>query len=174
MTASTSTATDKTERTAHQPWRFDPARSSVGFRASTLFGLIPVKGKFTRYEGTLDLERDPAIELTIEAASVDTKLAFRDKHLRSADFFDVEQHPQVRFVSDAVELEGERMKVCGRMYAGAKSIPLKLDASLRRVGHELEVDASTTVEHRRLGMSHGLLGMIPPTSELAVHGRLVR
>ena len=75
-------------------WRIDPTRSSVEFRTRTLWGLATVKGHFERYDGTLDLERSPAIELTIDADSLNTKNDFRDRHLRSADFFDVEEPPR--------------------------------------------------------------------------------
>jgi polyisoprenoid-binding protein YceI len=155
-------------------WRIDPARSRVEFRTPTLWGLATVKGHFERYEGSLDLERSPAIELVVDAASLTTANKLRDRHLRSADFFDVENHPEVRFVSDAATLEDKRLKVRGRLYAAGKSLPLELDASLRRVGDELEVDARTDADHRALGMSHGLLDMIPTPSELIVHGRLVQ
>src|SRR6185312_8034794 len=67
-------------------WRLDPERSSVEFEVP---GLSTVRGRFHRYQGTLDLRREPAIELTIEAASVDTGNRRRDKHLRSKTFFDV-------------------------------------------------------------------------------------
>ena len=77
-------------------------------------------------------------------------------------------------MSDSATLEGERLKVRGRLYAAGNSMPLELDARLRRVGDELEVDARTHADHRKLGMSHGMLGMIPTPSELIVHGRLVR
>jgi polyisoprenoid-binding protein YceI len=77
-------------------WRIDPARSSIEFRTPTLWRLATVKGRFDRYEGTLDLDQDPAIELTIDAGSLDTKNKLRDKHLRSEDFFDVEHSPEVR------------------------------------------------------------------------------
>ncbi len=155
-------------------WRIDPARSRVEFRTPTLWGLATVKGHFERYEGSLDLQRSPAIELVLDAASVETNLGFRDRHLRSADFFDVKNHPEVRFVSDAVAVEGERLQVRGRLYAAGESLPLELEASLRPVGDELEIEATTQADHRKLGMSHGMLGMIPTPSELSVHGRLVR
>jgi polyisoprenoid-binding protein YceI len=155
-------------------WRIDPARSSVEFRTPTLWGVATVKGQFDRYDGSLDLERSRAVELTIDAGSLNTKNAFRDRHLRSAEFFDVANHPEVRFVSDSATLEGERLKVRGRLYAAGKSLPLDLDARLRRVGDELEVDARTYADHRKLGMSHGILGMIPTPSELIVRARLVR
>ena len=133
---------------------------------------MTVKGRFARYDGTLDLQREPAIDLTLESASLDTKNKKRDKHLRSADFFDVDNNPQVRFVSDSVTVDGERLKVRGRLLAAGQSVPLEFDANLRRVGDELEVDARTEVDQRELGMTHSPLGMIKVPSELIVHGRL--
>jgi polyisoprenoid-binding protein YceI len=173
MTTDSTTKPLVRESIAQGRWRIDPERSRVEFRTPTLWGRATVKGHFERYEGTLDLEHDPAIELTIDATSVETGLAVRDKHLRSADFFDAANHPQVSFVSDDATLEGERLHVRGRLAAGGKTIPLELDGSLRRIGEELELNATTTADHRKLGMSHGLLGMIPTPSELIVHGRLV-
>jgi polyisoprenoid-binding protein YceI len=155
-------------------WRIDPARSSVRFRTPTFWGLVTVEGRFERYDGTLDLQGNPAIELTIEAASLTTKNTLRDKHLRSADFFDVENHPQVRFVSDSATLDGERLTVHGQLHAAGNSMLLNLDASVRLVGDELEVTARTRADHHELGMTHSTLGMIRTPSELIVHGRLVR
>src|SRR3954463_9534836 len=92
-------------------WRLDPARSSVAFHVRHFYGLMTVKGEFADYEGTLDLGATPAVELTLQASSLDTKRAKRDEHLRSQDFFDVERHPQVRFVSDRAELDGDTLRV---------------------------------------------------------------
>ena len=155
-------------------WRIDPTRSRIEFRTRTFWGLITVKGRFEHYDGTLDLRHEPAVELTIDASSLDTNNTKRDKHLRSADFFDVENHPQVRFVSDSAKLDGERLTVSGRLYAAGKSIPLNLDASLRRAGDQLEVEARSSADHRTLGMNHSPLKMIRTPSELIIHGRLVR
>jgi polyisoprenoid-binding protein YceI len=154
-------------------WRMDPARSRIEFRARTFWGLIPVKGRFEHYEGKLDLRHQPAVELTIDASSLDTNNEKRDQHLRSADFFGVENHPQVRFVSDSATLDGERLTVSGQLYAAGTSTPLNLDARLRRVGDELEVEARTSADHRQVGMTHSPLGMIRTPSELIVHARLV-
>ena len=174
MTTHTITKTDAPQSPLAGTWRIDPTRSSVEFTASTLWGLVGVHGRFARYDGTLDLERSPAIELTIDADSIDTGMGLRDRHLRSGAFFDVDTHPEVRFVSDRTRLEGDTLKVRGRLYAAGQSLPLDLDASLRRVGDELQVEARTQADHRELGMSHGLLGMIPTPSQLTVRARLVR
>jgi polyisoprenoid-binding protein YceI len=155
-------------------WRIDPTRSRIEFRTPTFWGLITVKGRFEHYHGTLDLRHEPAVELTIDASSLDTNNHKRDQHLRGADFFDVDNHPQVRFGSDSVTLDGERLTVSGRLYAAGTSTPLNLDAVLRRAGDELEVNARTSADHRKLGMNHSPLGMIRTPSELIVHGWLVR
>jgi polyisoprenoid-binding protein YceI len=155
-------------------WRLDPTRSRIEFRTPTFWGLITVKGRFEHYDGTLDLRREPAVELTIDASSLDTNNNKRDKHLRSADFFDVDNHPQVRFVSDSATLDGERLRVSGRLHAAGKSTPVDVDATLRRIDDELELDATAHADHLEHGMSHGMLGMIRAPSELVIHGRLVR
>jgi polyisoprenoid-binding protein YceI len=154
-------------------WRIDPKRSRIEFRTPTFWGLITVKGRFEHYDGTLDLRHEPAVELTIDASSLDTNNVKRDEHLRSGAFFDVDNHPQLRFVSDSAALDGERLTVSGRLYAAGTSTPLTLDASLRRAGDELEVEARTSADHRKVGMIHSPLGMIRSPSELIVHGRLV-
>src|SRR5687767_9812009 len=114
-------------------WRLDPARSSVAFHVRHFYGLMTVKGEFADYEGTLDLGATPAVELTIQATSLDTKLAKRDEHLRSEDFFDVERHPQVRFVSDSAAFDETTLRVDGELHAAGRSIPLELGATVREV-----------------------------------------
>jgi polyisoprenoid-binding protein YceI len=77
--------------------------------------------RFERYDGSLDLAAQPSIELTIEADSLNTNQVKRDEHLRSADFFDTANHPQVRFVSRRATVDGHRLDLQGdcRPPAGA-------------------------------------------------------
>jgi polyisoprenoid-binding protein YceI len=154
-------------------WQLDPQRSSVEFRAGHFWGLATVTGSFDDYEGQLDLDATPAIELEIDAASLQTGNRKRDEHLRSSDFFDVENHPRVRFLSDAVELQDDTLKVRGSLSARERSIPLELDAELRQVDGELEIEATSTAQHRDLGMTWSPLGMIPPHSQLFVKAHLI-
>lgn len=173
MSTTTPQTTDKATLETTR-WRIDPARSQVEFRTPTFWGLMTVQGHFEHYDGTLDLRAEPAIELTIEAASLTTANRMRDKHLRSSDFFDVANHPQIRFVSDTATLDGQRLTVCGHLYAAGTSVPLDVDARLRPVDGELDVEATASADQFELGMSHGVLGMIRTPSELTVRGRLVR
>ena len=155
-------------------WRLDPTHSSVEFHVRHFWGLITVKGHFSAYEGTLDLSATPAVELTIEADSLDTEHVKRDTHLRSEDFFDVERHPQVRFVSDSARLDGDALHVRGWLHAGGQQIPLELDATVRELDGELEIDATTEADHRELDMTWSPLGLLRAPSKLIVRGRLVR
>jgi polyisoprenoid-binding protein YceI len=155
-------------------WRLDPSRSSVEFHVRHFYGLVTVKGRFDRYQGTLKLGAQPVVELTIDADSLDTKMAKRDKHLRSADFFDVANHPQVQFVSDSVTLDGETLKVRGELHAAGRHVPVDVEATLRSAGDDLEVEATTLVDQRELGMTWSPVGITRAPSTLIVSGRLVR
>jgi polyisoprenoid-binding protein YceI len=155
-------------------WQLDPTRSSVAFHVRHFYGLMSVKGEFADYDGTLDLAATPAVELTLQAASLDTKMAKRDEHLRSGDFFAVENHPQVRFASETAELDGDTLRVRGQLDAAGRQLPLELDATVREIAGELEIEAVTEVDHRELGMTWSPLGILRAPSKLIVRGRLVR
>lgn len=164
---------NRAETTLTGRWELDPQHSSVEFQTGHFWGLSKVKGHFDRYEGRLDMSADPAIELTINAASVQTGNRKRDEHLRSADFFDADNQPEVRFASDSVGLQGETLRVRGSLFARDQSIPLEFDVRVHQAGGQLEIEAVTTARHRELGMTWSPLGMISPRSELVVNGRLV-
>lgn len=171
----TKTATGPARELATGTWIIDPDRSSVEFRVPLLFGVIgTVRGGFTRYRGTLDLGARPAIELTIEAESIDTGNARRDAHLRSEVFFDAEEHPEVRFESESAALDGETLHVHGILRARGGSAPLDVTATVRPVGDEFEIEASAEVDQRELGMTYSPLGTLRPPARLTVRGRLVR
>jgi polyisoprenoid-binding protein YceI len=165
---------DRFGETISGSWRLDPQRSSVKFRVGHFWGLMTVKGHFDDYHGQLELSASPTIELTINAASLQTGNRKRDEHLRSTDFFYAEKHPLVQFVSDSVDPQGDTLQVRGRLSARGRSIPVKLDAHIRQLGRELEIEAATTVLHGELGMTWSPLRMIRPRSELLVKAYLAR
>src|SRR4051794_26040301 len=172
-TTQTTPTTPAAARLADGAWALDPARSSVTFHVRHFYGLMTVKGEFADYESTLDLGAAPAVELTIQATSLDTKLAKRDAHLRSKDFFDVERHPQVRFV-DSAAFDGDLLRVRGQLHAAGRQIALELDATMREIDGELEIEAVTEADHRELDMTWSPLGILRAPSKLIVRGRLVR
>lgn len=87
-------------------YALDASHSRLGFVARHAM-ITKVRGSFDEFEGTGFFDADnpsaSSFEVTIQAASIDTRSADRDSHLRSADFFDVETYPTLRFASTAVE-----------------------------------------------------------------------
>ena len=120
-TTDLTTAAGASGRITDGAWQLDPTRSSVEFHVRHFYGLLIVKGEFADYDSRLNLVSTPAVELTLQAASLHTKQAKRDEHLRSKDFFDVENHPHVRFISESAEPNGDTLRVQGsvRPPAGA-------------------------------------------------------
>ena len=99
-------------------WKVDAAHSSVSFSVKHM-GIANVRGRFTEFEGALEVREhlaDSRIYGTVKVASIDTGDAHRDEHLRSADFFDVEQFPEITFESTRVEaIDDERTRVTGNL-----------------------------------------------------------
>ena len=133
-------------------WALDPAHSSIEFAVKHLV-ISTVKGHFGKYEVALDFDVEQPershVEARIDAASIDTREAQRDAHLRSADFFDAERHPYLTFTSKRVEPRGDgRYKVHGDLTIRGVTRPVALDAELggiikdpwgsRRAGISLE------------------------------------
>ena len=176
MSTNTITSADTARALATGRWHLDPARSSVEFHVRHFYGLMTIKGRFERYQGSLDLSARPAVELTIDADSLNTKVEKRDEHLRTDDFFDVANHPHVRFVSDSATHQGDTLEVSGRLHAAGKHIPIEVNAQLRDVGidGEVEIEAAALADPRELGMLWAPMGITRAPIKLIVHGRLVR
>ncbi len=168
--------TTATERMTVAPlrWSLDCDGSSVDFTARTMWGLLPVHGRFDRFAGSYEVGRNgTTIELMIDADSLDTGNAKRDAHLRSSDFFDPNRHPQVRFRSTRVDVIGDGiLHVVGNLEVAGIVEPLELDATVQPVGDAFAVEATTTVDQRRFGMSSGVLGMIRRPATLHVRALL--
>lgn len=94
---------------AAEVYTIDPGHSEVSFQVRHL--VTQVRGKFNEYQGKIEL--DPAklesskVEFRIKAASIDTDLPDRDKHLRAEDFFFVEKHPEIVFKSQRIRATGK-------------------------------------------------------------------
>lgn len=155
-------------------WSLDGAESDVEFAVRTYWGLVTVRGRFDRFEGTYEVgPGGTKIELRIDADSLDTGNATRDKHLRSNDFFGVDEHPQVRFTSTRVlHTRDGTLHVEGNLEAAGKVVPLKFDATVAQAGTVFELETTTTVDQRQLGMSSGPFGMIRPPTTMHVRARL--
>ncbi|HEY2316684.1 MAG TPA: YceI family protein [Solirubrobacteraceae bacterium] len=158
---------------AQGAWELDPSRSAIGFAVPFWWGFGTVEGRFTQYAGHLDLRGRPAIALTIDAASVDTGNPRRDHRLRSDEFFAVNRHPYIRFVSRVVRLQGDRLSVLGDLTARGARIDVEVEATVSAADGEYQLDAETFVMHSGLGLTWNRAGITRPWSKLVVGGRLV-
>jgi polyisoprenoid-binding protein YceI len=139
----------------------------------TFWGLSTIVGHFDHFEGSYGRDDDvPAIDLTIDADSLDTGNEIRDKHLRAERFFDVAEHRQVRFSSTLINEFDGTLAMNGHLEAAGGSVPVALDATVREEGDELEIEATTTVDQRELGMTVSPLGMTHTPATLHVKARL--
>jgi polyisoprenoid-binding protein YceI len=148
------TATPIEQRAAEPTrWSVDDAESSVEFAVKTFWGLTTLRGRFDRFDGTYEVRPGGAkIELTIDADSLDTGNGPRDKHLRSNDFFGVDAYPQVRFTSTRVlDTPDGKLLVEGDLDAAGKVVPLAFEATVAQAGDVLELETTTTVDHRSFG-----------------------
>jgi polyisoprenoid-binding protein YceI len=168
-----STAIENRQTTTER-WTVDRRRTTAEFEVEHFWGLHTVRGRFDRLDGSYTVgPAGPRIELTIDAASVDTGNAARDRHLQAHDFFNVERHPLVQFRSTRVVAAGTgRVHLSGTLFAAGTSVPVAFDASVRLIEGDLEVEATTTVDQSRFGMSRGPLWNIRRPVKLHVKARL--
>jgi polyisoprenoid-binding protein YceI len=111
-------------------WNIDTAHTSVGFVARHM-GLSKVRGQFSSFRGEVDGDPNDITSargwFEVDMASIDSGNADRDAHLKSADFFDVEKYPTMKFVSKRIERNGDDYKVIG-------------DLTIKDVTKEVELD----------------------------------
>jgi polyisoprenoid-binding protein YceI len=138
-------------------WQIDPAHSAAQFSVRHMM-ISNVKGAFTKVSGTV--QYDPAnltrtaVEATIDAASVDTRVEARDKDLRSTNFFDVEKYPTLAFKSKRAEVAGGKLRLVGdlTMHGVTKEVVLQVDditQPVKDAGGNLHVGATATTKVNR-------------------------
>ncbi|HXT18574.1 MAG TPA: YceI family protein [Gemmatimonadaceae bacterium] len=121
-------------------WTIDPTHAEVAFAVRHLM-LATVRGRFGTVSGTIELnEAAPAkstVDVTVDIASIDTRQEMRDNHLRSADFFDVANHPTLHFVSTRVEgdITGE-FRLIGDLTIRGTTKEVTLNVSLQGRGRD--------------------------------------
>jgi polyisoprenoid-binding protein YceI len=117
-------------------WDIDASHSTVGFSVRHMM-VSKVRGYFREFTGEIVTAQDPAqssVTATIDLSSIDTRQEQRDAHIRSADFFDVENHPQMTFRSTAVQTDGADWTVEGDLTIKGRTRPVVLELELNGFG----------------------------------------
>ena len=144
-------------------YTIDPAHSRMGFIARHAM-VTRVRGSFNEFTGTGFFNaEDPAeswAKLTIKAASIDTRNADRDAHLRSNDFFDMEKYPEITFTSTRIEqVDAENFRVTGDLTIKGVTRPVTIDvvytgAAVDPFGNQrIGFEGSTTVNRKDWGVN---------------------
>lgn len=141
----------------------DTTHSSVNFKVNHLV-VSKVRGSFQSFDGSISIdERDmtrSSVEVTIDVSSIDTANGKRDEHLRSPDFFDVQNHPEITFKSTAVRKNGSGYVAFGDLTIKGTTRQVELPFSINgpitdpwggsRIGIEIE---PITIDRREFGLT---------------------
>jgi len=155
-------------------WALVPDRSSIKFGSKTLWGLVPVNGRFTDVTGDGNVAADGAVtgHIKIGAASVKTGIKKRDEHLQSADFFDTENFPEITVEVSGVGADGD---LNAALRVRGTTLPIPLAATVTPLGDgTVQVAARTTVDRTKWGVSGNTMGMIPAGTTLIAEAVFIK
>jgi polyisoprenoid-binding protein YceI len=164
-------------RDAAGKWSLDPAGSSVEFHVKHFWGLITVHGHFEQIEGEGTVEAgNISGELRIDAASLTTKHAKRDKHLRSGEFFDVEHYPTVVITVRKLVPEARGvLKGQVTLEAGGNSQNFApIVEVMGATSDTVNLRAELVVDRTEFGMTWSPLKMASSEARAVVNARFVR
>jgi polyisoprenoid-binding protein YceI len=161
-TTVTSRTVDGVEYPAVGTFAIDTSHTRLGFAVRHM-AVSKVRGDFTDFAGTLELAANPVdskVSVTIQAGSVDTNDENRDNHLRTNDFFDVENHPTWTFTSTAIRpISSTEWNVDGDLTIRGVTKQVTLDATLEGVVkdpygfHRVGFSAKTSIDREEFGVS---------------------
>jgi polyisoprenoid-binding protein YceI len=146
-------------------WRLDAAATTVELTTKAMWGMVKVTGRLVATEGEGQVTPDGSVtgSLVLDAASIDTAQAKRDKHLRSKDFFDVEQYPTLRYAATSATsartgADGA-LAIGGTFTAHGETHPLTLAATVNGVGTDsITITATADLDRSTWGIGWTKMG----------------
>ncbi|MFF7969451.1 YceI family protein [Streptomyces sp. NPDC007903] len=145
-------------------WVLDPARSMIQLQHKTMWGLVTVKGSFTKVRGEGEVAPGGTASgtLVLDATSLDTGHTKRDAHLRSVDFFDTAEHPEIVFAAQAVQTEGSgSVEVLGDLTVLGVTRPLTFVAQADAASADaVTLSAELVIDRADFGMTWNKAGML--------------
>lgn len=145
-------------------YNIDPAHSLIGFAVRHL-EINWVEGRFKDFKGAINYDdkdiTKSTVEFTVKIASVDTEVEARDKHLRTADFFDAEKYPEMTFKSTRLERKGKAYVLHGDLTLKGVTKPVALPFTITGAVKDpwgntrFGVEAHTKINRRDFGVNYG-------------------
>ena len=157
-------------------WTLDPARSEVILHTRHTWGLLALRGVFGKVSGHGQVTADGTASgvLAVAAESVDTKNPRRDTHLRSADFFDVANHPEITFTVDSVTPAASGVRVAGSLTVRDQTRPAAFDATVTVADGALTLHGELPVNRADYGLTWNFIGIAAMDSSIEVHAVFAR
>lgn len=152
-------------------WILDPSRSTVSLK-SKILGLASVNGLFRQVAGTgiITPAGDVSGAITVAAASIETKNTRRDTHLRSADFFDSENYPDITFTVEGIRPSSQGITVTGTLSVRDRARPVTFDGAAATQGDgEVWLDAEVHINRADFGLTWNLMGLVSMNNTLTIH-----
>jgi polyisoprenoid-binding protein YceI len=145
-------------------WRVVPEQSTIGFKSKSMWGLVPVKGRFKEFSGDGQITNGQTVfgRIDIKAASLDTRMRKRDEDLRSEKFFDVEKFPDISVVITSAEaIEGDTVDLRTKLTVRDTTAPLPLCAKVAVLDDgAVRLTAQATIDRKDFGVEGNLMGMV--------------
>jgi len=157
-------------------WLLDPARSTIRLGSTSMLGLVRVAGVFREISGygTVAPGGEVTGTITIATASVDTRNARRDAHLRSADFFDSETHPEIIFTAESIRPAGQGVAVTGALTVRDRTEPLAFPAAGSVRDGAVWLDAEVVINRTDFGLTWNFMGTVGTNTTVTIRAVFTR
>jgi polyisoprenoid-binding protein YceI len=157
-------------------WTLDPARTAIRLTTRHTWGLRPLHGVFRQAtgHGAVTAAGDVSGVITVAAESIDTKNSTRDKHLRSADFFDVANHPDITLAVESVRPTDGGVRVTGSLTVRGRTRPASFDAQVSSADGEVWLDGELQVDRTDFGLVWNRMGIASIHNTITVHAVFTR
>jgi polyisoprenoid-binding protein YceI len=157
-------------------WTLDAARSTVLLNTRHSWGLRPLQVVFQQVagSGTVTPAGEVTGVVTVTAESVDTQNARRDKHLRSADFFDIAAYPDFTFTADSATPAAGGVRIAGSLTVRDRTQPVSFDAKVTTADGEVQLDGEIPINRADFGMTWNFIGIAAMNSTIVVHAVFAR
>jgi polyisoprenoid-binding protein YceI len=157
-------------------WTLDAARSQVRLATKSMWGTVPVRGVFGEVSGSGTVTEAGQVTgtLTVAAGSINTKVKKRDDHLRSADFFNVADYPDITFTVEKVSPAGDGVTVAGSLTVHGTTRLVSFGAAVSGDDGEVTLDAEVPVNRADYGVTFNQLGMMAVKSAITIHAVFTR
>jgi polyisoprenoid-binding protein YceI len=145
-------------------WKAMPDQSTIGFKSKSFWGVAPVRGRFTEFNGDGQVTDAQTVfgRIDVKVASLNTKIGKRDNHLRSEEFFEAAKFPDISVVvTGADAIEGDTVDLRAQLTVKSTTAPIILRAKVVVLDDRaVRITTEATIDRKAFGVGGNLIGMV--------------